>query len=76
MTDKQAVPKLTPTGKIDLLLALQKAIDIVQSLAEDRACSGCEHFISSDETCSRWQSIVPADAQPSGCDEWEQSIPF
>lgn len=66
--------RLTPDKKWELLAALQRATDIIKALPEDRSCHECLSFEAGN--CLRWRAQVPAEAQATGCEQWEPDIPF
>lgn len=65
---------LTPAQRDRQVAALQKAIEVVQSMPVIRPCEQCEHF--DQGLCHVWKAQVPTEARAAGCDKWEEGIPF
>jgi hypothetical protein len=39
------------------------------------ACCYCEHF-GERAFCNHWNADVPKQAQPRGCDQFQEEVPF
>lgn len=53
---------------------MRAALQAIEALPMLTPCAECLHFDNGH--CARWAAIVPEDAQPLGCSEWEEQIPF
>lgn len=67
---------LNPNEKAEWLKTLRRAVAIVEALPAVTPCAQCDHFDAASGHCGRWEAAVPTDAQPVGCDQWVEDIPF
>lgn len=58
-----------------MLATLQVAMEIVQSLPENRSCLKCDYFETGGH-CAHWRTRVPETARADGCTAWAEKIPF
>lgn len=65
---------LTPMRKQQTLAALRDAVAALDGAPTQTPCAACDHFANG--FCRHWNAPVPAEAQASGCDAFEESIPF
>ncbi len=42
----------------------------------DRNCTRCEHFDARDEQCKLWGARPPAKVIVTGCEKFDEGIPF
>jgi hypothetical protein len=66
---------VTPYEKQQMREKLQAALAIVETLPEHTPCAACENFDANSSRCAHWQTVVPAEAQAVGCDQWGY-LPF
>ena len=64
---------LTPDQKEDMVVTLERVLELVRSLPAVTPCATCDLF--AEGFCSEWNSEIPERMQPDGCPKW-QRLPF
>lgn len=52
----------------------QMTLRALEALPALTPCAECLEFDAG--FCRRWKAQVPPEAQPAGCDQWQEQIPF
>ena len=69
--------RLTAKFKLDLLVALRKALD---AIPDDHSCHSCDLFTRDEQDhpfCVQWQATIPEGNLEDGCDHWkDEGVPF
>lgn len=67
-------PMLTPAQRDRDIARLREAIHALERMPVVTPCAECENFRAG--FCTQWSATVPAEAQASGCEQWQEAVPF
>ena len=65
---------LTPPRKQRMIEDCQSTLAAIEAMPTFTPCTECWHW--EGNTCTHWSATPPADVQPTGCEAWEQGVPF
>ena len=57
-----------------LIRSARQALLALEALPVLTPCPECDLYRNG--WCERWKAAIPPDAQPDGCAEWVETIPF
>lgn len=70
---------MSPHQKHSTLKSLEQAWEEVSKMPTTTKCWDCKEKAFEGEYCNLWESTIPAEVLPKGCEKWEfdpQSPPF
>lgn len=66
---------MTPMQQSSRASSLRELLAYVETADTERACCYCEHF-GERAFCLHWNANVPRKAQPNGCPQFLEEVPF
>lgn len=70
---------MNPYEKMNLIGALERALDEAQKIPVTRSCDSCAYFDVTLKKCDYFKAAPPEDVQRVGCENWffdSNSPPF
>jgi hypothetical protein len=67
---------LTPPRKERMREAFADALQYLETLPTSTPCSECIHWVTNYGSCGKWGAVPPPEARATGCESWEEGIPF
>lgn len=67
---------MNPAQRDRAIASLKDAIATLERMPVTTPCTECMHLCHDSGVCGKWNAQVPEHALATGCDQWEEDIPF